>query len=236
MRHEFDDELGDHVDGTLATARAAALEAHLASCDRCRGLTADFRALRAVAGTLERRTPAPHVWTRIAAGVAPPAAKKGWLFQTSGAGWRVAAAAAVVVGLLAAGTWFSWREVADSHGATAPAPPEAGTVAPADPAGIEQAMRSQISHMEGIVRTESSVLPGETQAAFQAGISDLDDALDSPSAVLADEPSDEIAQQSLLELLRSKLALLQEMIALINEMRKGNQEEAARIVSEGDQP
>jgi CHASE3 domain sensor protein len=92
-------------------------------------------------------------------------------------------------------------------------------------------MRTQISHMEGIVRTSSSVLPGETQAAYQAGIDNIDSALDNPRAILADEPTNEGAQQTLFELLQSKLKLLQEMIALINEMRQGNQDEAARIVS-----
>ena len=42
---------------------------------------------------------------------------------------------------------------------------------------------------------------------------------------------DNFAQQSLFEALQSKLTLLKDMVALINEMRKGNQQEAARIVS-----
>ena len=45
------------------------------------------------------------------------------------------------------------------------------------------------------------------------------------------EPENDVAQQSLFEALRNKVALLQDTIALINEMRKGNQEGAARIVS-----
>ena len=46
------------------------------------------------------------------------------------------------------------------------------------------------------------------------------------------EPTNELAQQSLFEALRSKLSVLQEMLTLINEMRKGNQEGTAKIVSE----
>ena len=45
------------------------------------------------------------------------------------------------------------------------------------------------------------------------------------------EPENDVAQESLFGALRSKIALLQDTIALINEMRKGNQEGAARIVS-----
>ena len=50
-------------------------------------------------------------------------------------------------------------------------------------------------------------------------------------AALATAPTDNLAQQSLFEALRTKIALLEDMVALINEMRKGNQEGAARIVS-----
>ena len=63
----------------------------------------------------------------------------------------------------------------------------------------------------------------------------IDDALGESRAVLQTQPSNELAQESLFEALRSKLALLQDMVALINEMRKGNQEGAARIVSELEQ-
>ena len=38
-----------------------------------------------------------------------------------------------------------------------------------------------------------------------------------------------MAQESLFEAFRSKIGLLQDTISLINEMRKGNQAEAARI-------
>ena len=54
-------------------------------------------------------------------------------------------------------------------------------------------------------------------------------------AQVAHLAANELAQESLFEALRSKLALLQDMVALINEMRKGNQEGAARIVSELEQ-
>ena len=70
---------------------------------------------------------------------------------------------------------------------------------------------------------------------YEASGALIDDAISKTSAALEREPSNLLAQQSLFEALRSKLALLQEMIALINEMRKGNQEGAARIVSGMDQ-
>ena len=45
------------------------------------------------------------------------------------------------------------------------------------------------------------------------------------------KPNSEPAQQSLLASFKAKIGLLQETVALINEMRKGNEAGAARIVS-----
>jgi hypothetical protein len=60
----------------------------------------------------------------------------------------------------------------------------------------------------------------------------IDEAITESRAALHTEPQSESAQESLFAALRRKVALLQEMLALINEMRKGNQEGAARILSE----
>jgi hypothetical protein len=45
------------------------------------------------------------------------------------------------------------------------------------------------------------------------------------------QPASEPAQQSLMQNFKTKIALLQDTVALINEMRKGNEAGAARIVS-----
>jgi anti-sigma factor RsiW len=232
MTHEFDLEIDDYVDGTLPAVRTVALEAHLAGCSRCRALAADFRALRSAAAALEPHMPPPRTWARIAGAISEAPARPSGLAWLGGLTWRSAIATSLMVVLLAGGTWVSWREVSEGRRkAAAAAAVQGASGSPAD-SSVEQQMRTQISHMEGIVRTSSSVLPGETKAAYQAGIDDIDSALDSPRAILAEEPTNEGAQQTLFELLQSKLKLLQEMIALINEMRQGNQDEAARIVSE----
>ena len=66
---------------------------------------------------------------------------------------------------------------------------------------------------------------------MQANLRVIDDAIGDSRAALKTDPSSDLAQDSLFEALRSKVTLLQDTIALINEMRKGNQEGAARIVS-----
>jgi anti-sigma factor RsiW len=232
----YDTDIGDHVDGTLPADRAATLDVHLASCSRCRALSADFKTLRSAAASLDRKNPPPQIWTRVAAEINPQAQRRhGWLpWMALATTWRSGVAASILVALLVGGAWLSWREVSDkaasiqSAGNRTSAPPGAAS-ASSHLQDTEQVM-TEISNLEGIVRSDAA-----TKAVYQASGALIDHAIDQTSAALEKEPSNVLAQQSLFEALRSKLALLQEMIALINEMRKGNQEGAARIVSGMDQ-
>ena len=231
--HDCDTDIGGLIDGTLPRERTAEVEAHLAACGRCRALAADFRALRAAAASLERRNPPPQVWTRLAVAVAaPPAGRMPfWRAWTAPGAFRSAFAAAVLLALLTAGTWMAWRDVSQSR------PPAPAQLAPGATAGADQdlgnaetTLRTEISHLEGLV--DPALLPQETKAAYEESGAVIDSAINAADTVRQNEPSNELAQQSLFEALRSKLTLLQEMLSLVNEMRKGNQEEAARIVSE----
>ena len=66
---------------------------------------------------------------------------------------------------------------------------------------------------------------------MQANLEVIDQAIGQSRAALKSEPANAVAQESLFDALRSKVQLLQDTVALINEMRKGNQEGAARIMS-----
>ena len=233
--HEYEADLGDYVDRSIPAARAGALEVHLADCVPCRALVADFRTLQTVAGSLERRTPPEQVWTKIAAAINQEPPPRAWWnpFAAPFLGWRPMLAASVVVALLAVGTWFSWREVSTVQSARVD-PSDTDTVVASltveriDPT---QEMDSQIVRLEGFVNAGAAMLPGETKTAYHANDAAIEDVIGQSRAALATAPTDNLAQQSLFEALRTKIALLEDMVALINEMRKGNQEGAARIVS-----
>ena len=232
--HEYAADLGDYVDRSIPAARADAVDVHLAGCAGCRALVADFRTLHTVASSLERRIPPEHVWTRIAATINQEAAPRAWWnpFAARFLGWQPMLAAGVIVALLAIGTFFSWREVSTVRTARVetPAPAQDGSVS-ADRLETARALDNDIVELEGIVNAGSGVLPGEMKTAYQVNDEAIEHVIGQSRAALANEPSDSLARQSLLEALRSKLALLEDMAKLINEMRKGNQEGAARIVS-----
>ena len=60
----------------------------------------------------------------------------------------------------------------------------------------------------------------------------IDQAINESRAAVRTQPDNEPAQQSLLESFKTKIGLLQDTVALINEMRKGNDAGAARILKE----
>ena len=58
----------------------------------------------------------------------------------------------------------------------------------------------------------------------------IDQAIGESRAALQAQPSSAPAQASLFDAMRDKVALLQQTVELINEMRKGNQAEAGRLI------
>jgi hypothetical protein len=243
--HDIEIELGDYVDGTLAADRVQAVDAHVGTCARCRSIVADFTAIRTAARTLEPQMPAAHVLTRIAAAMeverherhdAGASRSTAWWRLAGGAlAWKPMAAAAAMVLVLAGSTWLAWRD-ASTHAPGQPA--AAGAQAPGAPDSAlaevqlaEQHYTSAIGDLEKVTQAESGSLDPDTAKVVQANLAVIDQAIGQSRAALKSAPANTMVQESLFEALRSKVQLLQDMVALINEMRKGNQEGAARIMS-----
>jgi hypothetical protein len=95
----------------------------------------------------------------------------------------------------------------------------------------EEHYQKAISGLEQIAKTEKGELDPRTADTLQANLAVVDQAISESRAALRAQPNSEPAQQSLLASFKAKIGLLQETVALINEMRKGNEAGAARIVS-----
>jgi hypothetical protein len=92
----------------------------------------------------------------------------------------------------------------------------------------EQHYENAIGGLEKLAN-DREVLDPQVAAELQKNLQVIDLAISESRAALRAQPASEPAQQSLFEAFRTKIVLLQDTIALINEMRKGNQAEAARI-------
>jgi anti-sigma factor RsiW len=213
--------LGDYVDGTIDPAAANALAAHLAICERCRTLADDLAAIRSAARMLEHHAPPARAWHRIAAAVEEERAGAfAWLR------WQPLAAAAVL--LIALGTWWTVRP------ATPPAVTEtdatidvtSGAPADVDIENTEDHYQSAIAGLEQITSAGGDELDPQTAAVLKTNLTVIDTAIGESRAALETEPASDVAQERLLAALNSKLALLQDTVSLINEMRQGDRDSA----------
>ena len=206
--------LNDSVDGTIDAATATALEAHLAGCAQCRAMADDFRAIRAAARTLERHVPPARTWHRIADGVEADRRPRGFTWFS----WRPLAAAAAILLMLSA-TWLMLRPSPQP----VPAATAATTTQPSSPEfdlqNTEADYEMAIAGLERITSAGGMELDPMTAEVLKANLSVIDMAIDESRAALRTEPSSDVAQESLFSALNTKLALLQNTVTLINEMR-----------------
>lgn len=244
--------IDDYVDGTLAPEERTRVDAHLVECASCRAMAQDVGAIRRSARDLAPHLPPARVWTTLSAAIEaerPPSRKRfGAAGQRAFVGrllasplaWRPLAVAAMLLVIVGGTTWIVMRQLAPDappSGATAATPPAAS----ADPELVqsvetelrlaEEHYQKAIAGLEQITRAESAALDPQVAAVLQKNLDVIDHAIGESRAALQTQPTSEVAQESLFEALRNKVSLLQDTIGLINEMRKGNPEGTARIVS-----
>jgi hypothetical protein len=218
--------LSAYIDESMTGADRAAIEAHVRECAECHALAQDLKAIRSAAASLDPLIPPARVWHQLAAATA--AQSHGGWFRAGWFAWRsltaVAMTAVIAAGLWRVGTLLDPPIAPRSASSLAGAVPEL--------VGAERDFTLAIAQLEEVTTAERDVLDLETAGALNAGLTVIDDAINESRAALEAEPQNELAQESHFAALRRKVALLQEMIVLINEMRQGDQDGTARIPSE----
>jgi hypothetical protein len=228
--------LDARLNGTLKREEAEALDAHVASCGECRALLEDALRLQAELRLIGTEGPSPRVWDRIAARLeADPEFQR--LAEASVAAdaprravdWRWLALAAALV-MVIAGSLLVMRR---TLGPVTPAPAVAGVSTPAGDTGalvtsIEGELDLAAKHYENaIAGLERVASEGETpldptvMATVRENLEIIDQAIDDSRQALRTDPQSQMAQESLFDAFRRKVALLQDTIALMNELRRG---------------
>jgi len=255
--HPNDTTLNGYADGTLNAAERPGVEQHLAGCAACREMVDDLREILKATGDLELREPPVRAWSRLERAIkmerehAAPSTQGRPLDGSRGrrpnaggpaeagryrryAAWLAAAAAVLVA------TTVGMRYAPARRADAPPAAPGATAAITAGEAAqsIETELRQAESHyekaikgLETIANSEQGELDPRTAATLQKNLAVIDQAISESRAAVRAQPASEPAQQSLIDGFKTKIGLLQDTVALINEMRKGNEAGAARIAS-----
>ena len=205
--------------------------------DVARRLRADgASASLAGAGTTQEPAEAgrlqPSASDNVKKGPYPFSSESSWRKRGTTLSW-LAAAAAIVLATLVGLRFMPGRHEAGNPSTVA----QTGSVRDAAQA-IESELRLAEAHyekaikgLEQIANTDQGALDPRTAATLQKNLAVIDQAISESRAAVRSQPTSEPAQQSLVENFKTKIGLLQDTVALINEMRKGNVAGAARIVS-----
>jgi len=211
------ERFGDAVDGTLSPGEKAQIDAHCRTCQTCGDLLNDLMKIRAAAASLDRLVPSPAVWTAIASNVRPRSASARFKPAAPAPIVRGVLAAAALVIMVGAATWFdlspSWRTGRDG---TAESAADAARTAVTELQLAERHYENAIRSLEQLTINKDTTLDAAVVAEIAQSLQSIDRAITDSRAALRSEPESFVAQTSLLEALRMKVALLQETVSLMN--------------------
>lgn len=239
---QYKDAIQELADGTLGPVRRAELQTHLDGCDECRALAADLQKIRAAASTLGPMAPPDRVWRSVAEGLR----REGRVSAAPRMRVRSVAALAIAASLLiavgaslyllrggVAGPPASGGTTAVQSGTgNAPAVPTVQSITE-DLTAADRHYESAIGKLEEAVKSDDNTIDAQTAEILKKNLQVIDQAIAESRSALQSEPQNAPARESLFDALRKKVSLLQDTIALMNEMRKGNSAGAAQLVDPG---
>lgn len=243
----YSESIDDLIDGTVGSIRRAELERHLDSCGDCRALVADLEAIRDAASSLDPIELPPRVWLQLAGRLRQEGRVTATPVPTSPIARRAAWLAIAAALILAIGTSLVMLLPRLRPGATN-GPAQVDGTADSTVQDVETEFRmaeqhyqNAITKLEQAARLDQATGGGtpagnqaaidpQTAAMLQKSLHVIDVAIAESRAALRAEPQSAAARDSLFDALKRKVALLQDTIALMNEMRKGNAAGAAQII------
>jgi hypothetical protein len=225
------------IDGTLGPIRAAELEQHLESCERCRALERDLRQIHGVAATLGDPEPPDPVWLQIAGRLRQegrvrdqpeehPSRRQQYVWLAIAAS-LVLAVGASLVALLPGFSSPRQAPAAQQGNAAATDAVQSGVE---DLRQAERLLQSGVAKLKEGLGSDNQALPPDMASTLDSNLQILDQAIAESSDALKKEPQNVAARNSLFDALQRKISLLQDTITLMNEMRKGNAAGVAHVV------
>ena len=230
--------LHDALDAPLPPADAAALAAHLETCAACRDLEADLALVRDAAGALDRPVVPAAMWTRLSTqlereGLIAPASANAAAAPPRQTTWRGYVLMAVAASLLAGvGAMLLWQVSQQATPAmpTASAPRQGAPGNVRDPRAVEaieielriaaEHYEKAITALEGLAAEDRARIDPAVAQVVERNLLLIDTAIADSRKALQGQPGSLVAQASLFDAYRQKVALLQDLIAMASEVKR----------------
>ena len=233
--------LSAFVDGELTPDERREVLMHLDGCAACRLIARDLERLRAAARELGPIEPPVHVWLEVAGQIHLGARRQPVPLVATASRrppLRQYLSLAAALALLAGGVYVVDR--ATDEGAapgTEQTTPGAQPPAAAAMQSVTDELAAALTHydnamsqLQQLANTGETALDPQVASALQENLTIIDRAIAESRGALETDPQSEAARSSLIDALRQKVLVLQTTVELTNEMRKGNQDGAARVV------
>lgn len=212
MTDQWMDRLSEYLDGDLNPDEQRRLEEHLGSCDSCRTVLQELRAVVARAEGLPDREPGADLWPAVSAAMAEsklvslearkPRARR-FSFSLPQLVAAAAALAIVTAGVMYLAIRGPVRSVAETTGnVTAPA---AVTRVRFDPKGRAD---SAITELQRVLTEESGRLDSSTVRILAENLALIDRAIDQARKALESDPGNPYLNEHLARTMRKKIEVL----------------------------
>ena len=231
--------------GTLEREGAVALDAHLATCASCRHLLDDALRLQAELRLIGTEGPSPRAWDRVAARLAldaeferaaslalaaAPVPRRDWRWVALSALLLLVVGSSLFVLRRSLGPATSAPVAAVASGPTGNTAADAEDLVTAIEGELALAARhyeNAIAGLEKVASESETPIDPAVMATVRANLEIIDQAIDDSRQALRSDPSSQFAQESLFDAFRRKVALLQDTIALMNDVRRTTPSRAA---------
>jgi anti-sigma factor RsiW len=213
MSDQWTDRLSEYLDGDLAEAETAALEAHLDTCAACKETLAGLRRIVVRARSLEDRPPSRDLWSGVATRIgAGPSRRRRLSFSVP----QLLAAGIALAVLSGGGAWLLHPD-ATRVAAVRPAAP--GTVPVTTVGSTGAAGRnydSAVDDLERILAEGRGRLDSTTVRVLEQNLALIDRAIAQAQRAVAADSANVYLNTHLAETMRRKIDLLRQAAALVS--------------------
>ena len=211
MSDQWTDRLSEYLDGDLAEAETAALEAHLDTCTNCSETLAGLRRIVMRARSLEDRPPARELWAGIATRIGASPTRRRLTFSVP----QLLAAGIALAVLSGGGAWLLHPD---------PTPVAVQRFAaqggvPAATVGSTAAARSYdsaVDDLERVLAEGRGRLDSTTVRVLEQNLALIDRAIEQAQRAVAADSANVYLNTHLAETMRRKIVLLRQAAALVS--------------------